>query len=59
MAMCENCGKTAQVGNNVSHSKHRTKRRFYPNIQATKVLVDGKLVRKKLCTKCIKALSKV
>ncbi len=59
MAQCEHCGKTAQVGNNVSHSKRRTKRRFYPNIQTVKVFEGGKLVRKNLCAKCIKTLTKV
>ena len=59
MAQCEHCGKTAQVGNNVSHSKRRTKRRFYHNIQSVKVYEQGKLVRKQLCAKCIKTLTKV
>jgi large subunit ribosomal protein L28 len=60
MAICENCGKTAQVGNNVSHSKHRTKRRFKPNIQRiTLYKEDGTRERKMYCTRCIKALSKV
>lgn len=58
MAQCDHCGKTAQVGNNVSHSKRRTKRRFYPNIQAAKVYEGDKLVRKTLCAKCIKTLTK-
>ena len=56
---CEKCGKTAMVGNNVSHSKHRTKRRFNPNIQRIKVAEGTKMVRKYLCTKCIKSLHKV
>ena len=30
--VCELTGKKAMVGNNVSHSKRRTKRRFYPNL---------------------------
>jgi large subunit ribosomal protein L28 len=30
--VCEITGKSFQVGNNVSHSKRRTKRRFYPNL---------------------------
>ena len=29
---CELTGKTVQVGNNVSHAKNRTKRRFLPNL---------------------------
>jgi large subunit ribosomal protein L28 len=30
--VCQITGKKVMVGNNVSHSKRRTKRRFYPNI---------------------------
>lgn len=30
--VCQVTGKRMMVGNNVSHSKRRTKRRFYPNL---------------------------
>lgn len=30
--ICQVTGKKAIVGNNVSHSKRRTKRKFYPNL---------------------------
>lgn len=30
--VCQITGKKMMVGNNVSHSKKRTKRRFYPNL---------------------------
>lgn len=30
--VCQITGKRAMVGNNVSHSKRRTKRRFIPNL---------------------------
>ncbi|WP_159517344.1 50S ribosomal protein L28 [Sunxiuqinia indica] len=30
--ICQVTGKKVVVGNNVSHSKRRTKRRFYPNL---------------------------
>ena len=30
--VCQVTGKKVMVGNNVSHSKRRTKRRFYPNL---------------------------
>lgn len=30
--VCQITGKKVMVGNNVSHSKRRTKRRFYPNL---------------------------
>ena len=30
--ICQLTGKKVMVGNNVSHSNRRTKRRFYPNL---------------------------
>lgn len=59
MAKCENCGKRPQFGHNVSFSQKKTKRQFKPNIQRITVYEDGKKVRKHLCTRCIKSLSKV
>ena len=37
--ICEITGKKMMVGNNVSHAKNRTKRRFYPNLQTKKFFV--------------------
>ncbi|MCB2196039.1 MAG: 50S ribosomal protein L28 [Bacteroidetes bacterium] len=34
--ICQITGKKVMVGNNVSHSKRRTKRRFYPNLMKRK-----------------------
>jgi large subunit ribosomal protein L28 len=34
--ICQITGKKAMVGNNVSHSKRRTKRRFSPNLFSKK-----------------------
>lgn len=31
--VCQITGKKAMTGNNVSHSNHRTKRKFNPNLQ--------------------------
>ena len=59
MAKCENCGKGPQFGHNVSFSQKKTKRQFKPNIQRITVYEDGRKVRKQLCTRCIKTLSKV
>ncbi len=56
--VCERCGKKPMTGNNISFSQRHTKRQFKPNIQKTKILVDGHLVSMKLCTKCLKTLSK-
>ncbi len=39
---CAISGKGPMVGNNVSHAKNRTKRRFLPNIRTVRVtLEDG------------------
>ncbi len=35
--ICQITGKKAMVGNNVSHSKRRTKRRFTPNLFSKKL----------------------
>ncbi|MDD2251947.1 MAG: 50S ribosomal protein L28 [Dehalococcoidales bacterium] len=49
---CEFCGKSVQFGHNVSHSKRHTNRTWSANIHPTKVEVDGKITRLKLCTRC-------
>ncbi|HML22191.1 MAG TPA: 50S ribosomal protein L28 [Aggregatilinea sp.] len=58
MAKCEVCGKTPQFGHNVSHSNRKTNRQFRPNIQRIKVMENGRLVSKYVCTQCIKTMSK-
>jgi large subunit ribosomal protein L28 len=58
MAKCENCGKIARSGMNVSFSQRHTKRKFRPNLQRVRVFEGEKLVQKVYCTKCIKTLSK-
>ena len=37
---CELTGKGVMVGNNVSHAKNRTKRRFLPNLNEVTILSD-------------------
>jgi len=58
MAMCEVCGKKPSYGYNVSHAKNHTPRRWMPNIQAAHVMVDGEYVRVKICTRCLRTMSK-
>ncbi len=53
-ARCEICGKGPMVGNNVSHAKNRTKRRFNPNLKRVHAVVNGSPKRLKVCTRCIK-----
>jgi large subunit ribosomal protein L28 len=40
---------------NVSHSHRRTKRRWDPNIQRVRAVVDGTPRRIAVCTSCIRA----
>jgi large subunit ribosomal protein L28 len=53
--VCEVCGKGPQTGNNVSHANNKTKRRWYPNLQRVRALVDGKAQRMRVCTRCLKS----
>jgi len=52
---CEVCGKGPQFGNRVSHANNRTKRRFEPNLQTVRALVNGAAKRMRVCTRCLKA----
>jgi large subunit ribosomal protein L28 len=58
MAKCANCGKTTTFGHNRSFSQRATNRKFKPNLQKVSLLEQGRMVRKVLCAKCIKTLSK-
>lgn len=54
-AVCEVCGKHPSFGYSISHSHHRTKRRWNPNIQRIRAVVGGAPKRVNVCTSCIKA----
>ncbi|HQA28520.1 MAG TPA: 50S ribosomal protein L28 [Brevefilum fermentans] len=58
MAICEQCGKKTAFGYNRSHSMRATKRQFKPNLQKISVYENGRMVRKTLCTRCIRTLVK-
>ena len=44
--VCAITGKGPMVGNNVSHAKHRTKRRFLPNLRTIRVTLEDGTTRK-------------
>jgi large subunit ribosomal protein L28 len=52
---CELCNKGPQFGNRVSHANNRTKRRFNPNLQRVRALINNGVRYIKVCTRCIKA----
>jgi len=58
MAKCANCGKTTTFGHNRSFSMRATNRSFSPNLQKVTVIENGRKVKKVLCTKCIRTLTK-
>ncbi len=53
--ICEICGKKPSFGFNVSHSHRKTKRRWNPNIQKVRVVINGTARQINVCTKCLKA----
>lgn len=54
-SVCDVCGKRPSFGMSVSHSHRRTKRRWNPNVQRVRAVVDGAPKRLRVCTSCIKA----
>jgi large subunit ribosomal protein L28 len=55
MNRCFTCGKGVAFGNNVSHANNKTRRVWKPNLQVARVVVDGKITKVKVCTKCLSA----
>ena len=52
--VCEICGKKPIYGHNVSHAHNITNRRWNPNLQNVRAMVDGKVKHMKVCASCIK-----
>ena len=53
--VCDVCGKRPMIGYNVSHAHNKTKKRWYPNLQSVRCVVDGQPVKIKACTSCIRS----
>jgi large subunit ribosomal protein L28 len=53
--VCAICGKKPGFGHSRSHSMVATKRRFNPNLQRVRVMLDGHPTRAYVCTRCLKA----
>ena len=60
MKICEITGKTAQVGNNVSHSNKKTKRRFNPNLKTPRFWneEEGRWITLKVTAAGMKTINK-
>jgi large subunit ribosomal protein L28 len=53
--VCDICGKGPATGNNVSHANNKSRRRWLPNLQNIRVLINGVAKRVKVCTTCIRS----
>lgn len=52
---CEYCGKTRNKAHKVSHSNIKTRKWQEPNLQPVRALRDGKAVKVRACTRCIRS----
>lgn len=51
---CDVCGKGTLSGNSVSHANNATKRKWNPNLQRVRALVDGRVKNIDACTRCLR-----
>jgi large subunit ribosomal protein L28 len=58
--ICELTGKKMIVGNKVSHSNIKTKRRFYPNLQTKRFFIpeEDKWITLKVSTSALRTINK-
>ncbi len=58
--VCQVTGKSVMVGNNVSHSKRRTRRKFYPNLFNKKFFlpVEDRWINLKISAAGIRLINK-
>ncbi|HXM69707.1 MAG TPA: 50S ribosomal protein L28 [Thermoanaerobaculia bacterium] len=52
---CDVCGKATVFGKNVSHAHNVTSRTWEPNLQRVRALVDGRVRRIAVCTRCLRS----
>ena len=58
--VCEISGKSVMTGNNVSHAKNRTRRKFLPNLQNVKLyskILDA-FISMRICVRSLKTVEK-
>ncbi|MCC5922485.1 MAG: 50S ribosomal protein L28 [Crocinitomicaceae bacterium] len=58
--VCQLTGKKVMVGNNVSHSMRKTKRKFYPNLVVKKFYLpeEDKHISLKISTSALRTVNK-
>lgn len=53
--ICDICGKGLTTGMQVSHSHIRSKKRWAPNLQKVRAIVNGTPKRITVCTRCLRS----
>ncbi len=58
--VCQITGKSVMVGNNVSHSNRKTKRKFYPNLISKKFYLpeEDAFITLKISTSALRTINK-
>ena len=58
--VCNITGKRTMVGNNVSHAKNKTKRKFYPNLHKKRFYLpeEDKWITLKVSTSALRTINK-
>ena len=58
--VCQITGKKVMTGNNVSHSKRRTKRKFFPNLITKKFFIpeENEYITLKISTSALRTINK-
>ncbi len=59
--VCQITGKKTIVGNKVSHSNHKTKRTFMPNLQTKRFFIpeEDKWITLKVSTSALRTINKI
>ena len=52
---CEICGRKPVVGRTVSHAHNVRPRRFLPNLQVVRAMINGGVHRIRVCTRCLRS----
>ena len=55
VSVCPNCGKGPVVGRHHSHANNVSPRRFEPNLQTVRALINGGIRRIRVCTRCLRS----
>ena len=52
---CEVCGKSPVVGRQHSHANNVSPRRFEPNLQRVRAMINGGIKRIRVCSRCLRS----